>query len=328
MKLFSLLLIAPFFVGCSHKAAYRVDPLPDLGGVSCNASDINHDADIVGWCETRTGAHHAVIWKESGVIDLGTLGGANSYAYGINDSGEIVGFSETAGGKRHAFIWRNGTMFDIHHPDWPDDISSYAIAINNTSVIAGEAGTTEGIVWHALYEIQRVQDEGFHDNYLNYLEVHDINDAEQVAGWHYSSDQAFKWENGTIKILSDLGDCWSRAYGINNLGQVVGNISDPSDHKTKAVIWVGNDPPKLLGSLGGPNSTALDINDSGIVVGKAEKQDGKWVPFYFELSKGVMHELFNFIGGVATSVNESGIIVGSVPDVTGASQAVRWVWRY
>ncbi|MBT2988856.1 MAG: hypothetical protein KUF82_20415 [Candidatus Thiodiazotropha sp. (ex Ctena orbiculata)] len=296
--------------------------LPDLDGPTGRAMDINNRGEIVGYCETEAGEFHAVLWDRHGITDLGTLGGADSYAYGINDDGVIVGYSDTADGQKHAFIWQDGIMTDIHDPDLPPLNESFARAINTDGSIVGTVGIG-GVLWRAP------------DDYVWLLvgsglegpsDAHDINDSDQVVGWHHSSDQAFIWEDGMMEILPHLGIDRSRAYGINDAGQVVGGVVDPDTHLQQAAIWDGDDPPAILGTLGGSYGNANDINASGTIVGMAKKPDDSTVPFYYKLSDTEMFELMNLGSGVARAVNNNGVIVGYGVNAAGDEKPIKWVW--
>ncbi|PUB79910.1 MAG: hypothetical protein DBO99_02740 [gamma proteobacterium symbiont of Ctena orbiculata] len=320
-KLFIFLICLPFFVGCS--GGYVISALPDLGGAVGRAMDINNRGEIVGYCETGEGDIHAVIWDGSDVTDLGTLGGDDSYAFGINDEGVVVGYSRTAEGKAHAFIWQDGIMTDIHDPDLPPINESYARAINSDGLVAGTVGYG-GVVWNTPSEYVWVIEGSGLDGPSD---AHDINDSNQAVGWHHSSDQAYLWEDGSMVILPHLGIDRSRAYGINNPGQVVGSVVDPDTHLQQAAIWEGGGPPVLLGSLGGSYGNANDINDTGTIVGMAKKADDATVPFYYKRSDAEMLELMNLGSGVARAVNNSGVIVGYGVNAAGDDKPVKWVWR-
>ena len=62
-----------------------------------------------------------------------------------------------------------------------------------------------------------------------------------------------------------------------------------------------------LGTLGGQNSAANDINDFGQIVGEAEKTPGLHTPEAFLYSAGVMQDLGV---GIANSINDAGQVVG------------------
>jgi probable HAF family extracellular repeat protein len=321
MKLFMLILCAPIFISCS--GAYVFNALPDLGGPSGRATGINNRNDIVGYCQTEAGNFHAVLWDGDGVTDLGTLGGNNSYARGINDDGVIVGVSDTAEDQEHAFMWQDGIMTDIHDPDLPPINESTARAINSDGLIAGTVGYG-GVMWRTPDDYVWVLDGS---GLTGPSDAYDINDSEQVVGWHHSSDQAFIWEAGTMEILPHLGVDRSRAYGINNSGQVVGSVYDPDARVQNAAMWEDDDPPVLLGSLGGSYASGSDINESGTIVGSATKPDDSMVPFYYKLSDGVIHELVNLGSGTARAVNNRGVIVGHSINAEGDEKPVKWEWR-
>ena len=69
--------------------------------------------------------HHAFLWENGVMTDLGTLGGANSAATGINPAGQIVGGSEM--GERlpsgeipsHPFLWDKGVKRGGCQPSQP-----------------------------------------------------------------------------------------------------------------------------------------------------------------------------------------------------------------
>ncbi|MCM8855031.1 MAG: hypothetical protein LC541_05360 [Candidatus Thiodiazotropha sp.] len=318
-KLFYIIIFMPFLISCS---GYVVHTLPDLDGPSGRAMGINNRGDIVGYCETEAGDFRAVLWEGGAVTDLGTLGGDDSYAFGINDDGVVVGYSRTADGKAHAFMWRDGIMTDIHDTELPPINESHARAINIGESIAGTVGYG-GVMWRTPDDYVWLLDGS---GLSGPSDAHDINDSNQVVGWHHSSDEAFIWEDGMMEILPHLGIDRSRAYGINSAGQVVGNVVDPDTHMQQVAIWEGGNPPVILGSLGGNYSNASDINDSGTIVGTAKKTDDSTVPFYYKLSEGEMHELMNFGSGNARGVNNGGIIVGYGNNADGVEKPVKWVW--
>ncbi len=104
------------------------------------ATGINARGEIVLNGPTASGAFHGFLWRGGTLVDLGTLGGPSSSANDINDRGEIVGQSDTASGAVHAFVWRNGVMTDLG----AIGAYSFARAISNAGVIAGEGQTDDG----------------------------------------------------------------------------------------------------------------------------------------------------------------------------------------
>jgi probable HAF family extracellular repeat protein len=82
--------------------------LPSLGGADTRAISINRHDLIVGAADTPGGARHAVLWRDSAIVDLNTLiprgtGWVLQTAVHVDDAGQIVGYG-TRGGQRRSFV--------------------------------------------------------------------------------------------------------------------------------------------------------------------------------------------------------------------------------
>jgi probable HAF family extracellular repeat protein len=154
-------------------------------------------------------------------------------------------------------------------------------------------------------------------------------------------------QSSTTYIFTDLGTLggtYSRALGINNCGQIVGESSVTGASPTRPFIWRdvnGNlisdsNEMKDLGTLGGTRGLATDINASGLVVGTStiandnEERAFRW----FDLDgdgtpdPGEMIDLGvlpNYSTHSAFGVNDNGQIVGSAEDNFG--QASGFIWN-
>ncbi len=133
---------------------------------------------------------HAAILYEGDHQDLGTLGGLNSTATGVNLLGQVVGSANIANDIPHAVLWQGGTPTDLMLGQG----SSAAYAINLREEVVGTANPDNG------------------------------------------PQYAFYWKPGEVmqdlntlipyKNYNDPGH-WTltRAYGINDKGQIVGEGS-------------------------------------------------------------------------------------------------------
>ena len=111
-----------------------------------------------------------------------------------------------------------------------------------------------------------------------------------------------------ILDLGNLGGNESRAYCINEAGQIVG-WAQTTSRKTHAFIYDG--VMTDLGTLGGNMSEAYGLNDNGQIVGKSVNTAGRTHGFLYE--NGVMTDL-GTLGGNESScgaINNNGVIVGS-----------------
>jgi probable HAF family extracellular repeat protein len=91
-----------------------------------------------------------------------------------------------------------------------------------------------------------------------------INDTGQIVG--DINNQAVLWNGTTPTYLDTVGGATSSsATGINNTGQVVG-WGVTSSYNGYAMLWNGT-TPTILGTLGGQTTQAYAINNNGEVVG-------------------------------------------------------------
>jgi len=101
----------------------------------------------------------------------------------------------------------------------------------------------------------------------------DINATGQVVGSFRDElyiDKAGLWEaEQGATMLPDFGG-EVRAWGLNDLGQIVGRAEVPgTEYCHHAVFWDKNQVLKNLGTLGGALSEAYDINNAGLIIGSA-----------------------------------------------------------
>lgn len=121
----------------------------------------------------------------------------------------------------------------------------------------------------------------------------------------------------TIRELPPVatsGQNASMAFGLNALGQVVGN-SSTSTSGSHATLWRTSGAPADLGTLSGRESAAEAINGRGLIVGYSHAPIGPGQPYQpyhaFLLKGGRMLDLTpQALYGQAIDVNEFGAVVG------------------
>jgi probable HAF family extracellular repeat protein len=264
---------------------YSVTDLGTLGGPSSEALGLNNFDDVVGTATTANGESHAFLYRNGGLIDLGTLpGGTASRAVAINDRGDIVGESGVnAYGPQfreftQGFIWQEGGMrslgalfcrcsYNVRYG------TSRASAVSEGGTIAGDSQTIRGehfthaVLWsgETMYDLASSVDG------QPLSRAFDISEINEVVG--SMNDRAFLTRNGRVEDLGVLpGHASSAARSINNVGQVVG-ISSSADGFSRAFLWdLGR--MRDLGLLPGhASSEANAVSVNGDVVGRSGNPD-------------------------------------------------------
>ena len=128
-----------------------------------------------------------------------------------------------------------------------------------------------------------------------------------------------------ITDLGTLGGNSSRAYSINNSGQIVGQAKDASN-RMHATLFdpTGNGHNINLGTLSGGSSMALSINNSGQIVGHAFVTMTDHHAVLFDSTGAGQNIDLDTLGGNrsnAHSINNNGQIVGSAEPASGKRHA-------
>jgi probable HAF family extracellular repeat protein len=273
-------------------------------GWSAGQSQISMIDPVLGIPEFR-----AVVWKQDGIMNLGTLpGGTESLGIYLNDSGQVIGFSDNGvadpfssnffftGTQIHTFLWENGVMRDIGTLGGPDAVPGSSCGGQPRNVIVGLSYTS------------------FTPNPTTGIPTLD----------------PYIWKNGVMTDLGNLGGTISGLGGFvvpcaNNQGQVIGISSLPGDVMNHAFFWEDGVMTDL-GTLGGDNSEAIWINDAGDVAGSADLP-GSQAHDAVLWRKGKIHDLGTVAGDPCSrglAINARGQLVGGSSDCSNFLHAFLW----
>ncbi len=227
------------------------------------------------------------------IADLGAVTPAeSSLGYSINASGDVAGYDEDAGGDSGAWLSECGSFTSL-------------------GTFAG------GSVAEAL----------------------GINSSGEVVGWsdNAAGNRKAFFYDGSLTDLDTLTDRTdSEATAVNASSEVAGTAYNSGTPPTDRLAFIYLPAPAYtlgaginsLGTLGGYHSVAMDINDSGQVVGGSENASEYMRPFRWQ--NGSMTDLGTLggeIGSVthrANAINSSGNIVGTSYTASGDAHAFLW----
>lgn len=292
-----------------------------------------------------TGAQTARVGSQVTVRDLGVLpGGTSSRGLAINDEPTLVGLATDSNLALQRPFWDANTGVVI---SFADNFNPASTAIpehlnNNTEMAGTEVygdNVYQGIYWNAAGQaFSLLQLAGVDPAYgALHTKAHGINNLGQIVGAGKEAEPNFYthavlWQNKDTPGL-DLGFLgqgtpvnYSEAYGINDLGHVVGVSAVGSP--LHGFLW-RNGQLTDLGALGGQvASEAKAINNTGRIAGKSNLY-----PVYWTYDMGNPNSIptitqlpipAGFFAATTTAVNDAGDVVGYAGSPNIDSHAVLW----
>ncbi len=322
------LLAAPSFA----QVDYEVDHLGSFGGSKSFAMDINDSGYVIGYSEHifQLGSQfHAWQWNDGAEKEIPTLGGNNSFAYATNNSQQTSGLVDYGVDLSGAM---SPGLFPVVTDLWLDTPTTQLAGIWSTfgrPEGINDSGVMVGVIMSAdvSNNIHEYHGAIWHDGQItelptlggNWSSAYDINNNGQIAMGARDAggiQRAAIWENGVITQLADLG-FGAGAKAINDKGVLVGWVFTALGD-THAAMWDHNGVHDL-GTLGGPNSWAADVNNAGVAVGYSGWAIGGGAGAHaFIFENGQMYDLNSLETGTnnfdtftyAKAINDAGQIVG------------------
>ena len=281
----------------------QMTDLGDLGGGQAEATGINDSDQVVGWSIkavtilNKTQYDHAVLWNNSKIKDLdgdlssyldAPVGGNMDIAYAINDQSQMVGdFVHPA--TTNSPIFDAGGFILTENSQQTNGVQLGGVqipqAINNAGLAGGfdelspTTATGAPFLWQAgqITYLNNLPNTGF-----SYIRC--INNLGQAVGLSgptietaaLQNSHAALWQNGQVTNLDDSGN-FSRAWGINDLGTVVGDVWTNSGDLVAghAVLWAGTNSYDLNAYIPLNSGWVLDaasgINNKGQIIGQGTR---------------------------------------------------------
>jgi len=247
------------------------------------------------------------------IVDLGVLPGySNSYAYKINQNGDVVGSmyavdNNGAGLPSEAFIYKKGSITDIGPG------TAMGINAQDQVIISQQNYGKNSYMWQ----------NGLRSELPAAITPKSINDNSDIVGTSNNAT-AVLLRNGKITNLSVNN---SDATSINNAGYIGGWIEN------RTVIWGKNgeiiyDYNNQNGVFGGQN---INEHNTMVGIGSGNKYYSTAAPYIYSsaitnplpLPGSITHSDY----GWASSINNSGTIVGSTGNFFGNNDFTALLWE-
>ena len=295
-----------------YPTSFRLTILDQPTAIDSVALGINNNDLILGELKVNDSSE-ALLWREKKAVE--GFRKPQTRIGGINDAGIAVG----------ALIRETGSTLFLQDGDKKTVLENSAgmkfrmpLAINNASMVAGisyrDDSEVDSWTWKDGTTL-RLPTLGGSTTYIR-----GINNSGNVVGYSTLSNQGLKRafiHNAKlgIKELASHDECESEAFGINDLGQIVGYTVDEFGAK-RGALWEVENLTRLAALPGDRVSSAMAINDDGWVVGSSVSKNGtQQAVLWIDEQVYDLNEIVSSIGTteliVAKDINNKGCIVGT-----------------
>lgn len=275
--------------------------LGTLGGDSATAEQINILGAVTGSSHTSLGFWRAFLITAPGepMVPLGP-DGVPSNGHGMNDLNEVVfstaqafvqrgpvvrplgpGLARDINNLGYAAGWRNVTPLELHATVWEPsgtarDLGaageeSFATAINDRGQVVGWVNDADGRGHAVLWEPDgtRVELGTLGGRFSQAHAINELGDVVGLAETSWQAAHAFLWRREVGMIDLDSGNNFSWAFGVNDVGQVVGERVAVGEPRPTAFVWTA--PTDMIAlhtpEMPAGQGRATSINDLGEIVG-------------------------------------------------------------
>ncbi|NML18025.1 HAF repeat-containing PEP-CTERM protein [Azohydromonas caseinilytica] len=279
---------------------YRVTGLAESPTVRMTyASSLNNRGEVLGNGYFGADRPSNLVYRNGRLEQVQAL--SRAWLLDMNDRGDIAGSGFQDGS--YPLLYRDGRLINLT-ASLNGVVGGVANAVNNQGHVVGWHTQDNVNLRKFYYDGHQVHTLSFEYGFI------DINDHDVML-----NAGGFIYDHGRIEEIPGIGPLYgnARPVALNNSGQVVGY----ADVQGRYVPFLySNGVITDLGSLGGFNGDARDINDQGWVVGRSQFDANDWDAFLH--ADDALHNLEDLLAprergrwdfDTAVQVNERGQIL-------------------
>ena len=292
---------------------------------------VHSSGEAIGWFGDFEGVIRPFAWTEdSGLVDLTPVAKDEDFqgrAISISQDGFVAGQLVAMEGDSYSVpvVWENGNAIDLGDHF---DTSAMATSVSDQGQVIGVSGLDDPSAKSADGGAKSTPPDplgpfGPSGPACGVGPTLDTQLLDHGAGgFIYTPDSPADLSEGQVTPLDSLGGGATIPRAINDDGLVVGSslIDDPGhgakdvNERLRGFVWDAERGILELPGLGGLYSEAFAVNNNGVVVGAAERDDGAIAGFAWE--QGMLLDLNDLLPDgspweitMATEISDDGDIL-------------------